>query len=590
MPIKNRGRRAERPKDVRRTLVRIFEYTVNVRVVLVALFVCTLVSNIGNLLGPAFAGKAIGAAVGKGMVGFDKVSYYAKWMLFSYLLSNLLAFCANQGMMRLGRRVANEMRKDVFDKLMAMPVSYFDRNQAGDIISRVSYDIDVVTTCISVDLVQIFTGMITVIGTLVMMYALSPVLMICILATVPSSIAFTRYMSHKTRPLYAKRSAAYGEMNGYVEEMFSGQKTILAYAHEKDVCRAFGHINQKAADAYCTADTMGMMTGPTVGLFNNLGLTVIGTAGAALYMMGIAGMEQIASFVLYSRKFSAPINEIANILNEIYSAMAAAERVFTLLDQPEEPKDRLLVSELADVQGRVEIQHVRFGYESNKPILNNLTLSVSPGQTIAIVGHTGAGKTTLINLLMRFYDIECGTIMVDGNDIRSVTRDSLRRAYAMVLQDAWVFHGTVFENIAYGKENATMSEVICAAKAACIHEAILRLPNGYQTIISEDGSNISKGQKQLLTIARAMMCNAPMLILDEATSNVDTRTEQQLQKAMQKLMYGKTSFVIAHRLSTIQHADCILVMDHGDVVEHGTHSELMKKRGFYYELYNAQFC
>ena len=559
------------------------------RYVVLALLLCTFASNIGNLLGPSFAGKAIGAAVGQGQVDFDTVAYYAKCMLAAYLFSNILSFLVNQVMMRMGRRVAYKMRKDVFDKLMTLPVKYFDRNQAGDIISRVSYDIDVVTTCLSADLIQILTGIVTVVGSFVMMCIISPPLVACLCVTLPLSIFFTRYMSKRTRPLYSKRSAAYGEMNGYVEEMFSGQKTILAYAYEDDVCRDFSGINQKAADAYCAADTLGMTPGPTINMINNLGLSIVGMAGAALYMLGLAGMEQISSFVLYSRKFCGPVNEIANIINEIYSALAAAERVFALLDQPEEVADLPQALPLSEVQGDVEARHVSFGYLPGKTSLRDLSFKAEPGQTIAIVGHTGAGKTTIINLLMRFYDVDSGEIRVDGKGLLDITRDSLRRAYAMVLQDTWVFEGTIFENIAYGKEGATLDEVIQAAKAARIHNYIMQLPAGYDTVISEDGGNISKGQKQLLTIARAMLYDTQMLILDEATSNVDTNTEQKVQKAMQQLMQGRTSFVIAHRLSTIQNADKILVMEHGDVMEQGTHQELMAKKGVYYRLYASQF-
>ena len=587
-PVGSRGK-IEKPKDAKGTLRRILQYMTVYRYVLLALLLCTFASNIGNLLGPSFAGKAIGAAVGQGQVDFDTVAYYAKCMLAAYLFSNILSFLVNQVMMRMGRRVAYKMRKDVFDKLMTLPVKYFDRNQAGDIISRVSYDIDVVTTCLSADLIQILTGIVTVVGSFVMMCIISPPLVACLCVTLPLSIFFTRYMSKRTRPLYSKRSAAYGEMNGYVEEMFSGQKTILAYAYEDDVCRDFSAINQKAADAYCAADTLGMTTGPTINMINNLGLSIVGMAGAALYMLGLAGMEQISSFVLYSRKFCGPVNEIANIINEIYSALAAAERVFALLDQPEEVADLPQALPLSEVQGDVEARHVSFGYLPGKTILHDLSFKAEPGQTIAIVGHTGAGKTTIINLLMRFYDVDSGEIRVDGKGLLDITRDSLRRAYAMVLQDTWVFEGTIFENIAYGKEGATLDEVIQAAKAARIHNYIMQLPAGYDTVISEDGGNISQGQKQLLTIARAMLYDARMLILDEATSNVDTNTEQKVQKAMQQLMQGRTSFVIAHRLSTIQNADKILVMEHGDVMEQGTHQELMAKKGVYYRLYASQF-
>lgn len=589
MPPRGFGGKKERPKNARGTLLRILRYIMSYRYVMLVLLVCTLASNVGNLLGPSFAGKAIGAAVGKGQVDFDTVAYYAGCMLAAYLLSNLMSFLVNLGMMRMGRKVANRMRRDVFAKLMAMPVRYFDRNQAGDIISRVSYDIDVVTTSLSADLIQVLTSVVTVAGSFLMMCLISPVMVLCLCVTMPLAILFTRYMGKRTRPLYARRSAAYGRMNGYVEEMFSGQKTILAYAYEDDVCRDFSAINQEAADAYCAADTLGMTTGPTINMINNLGLSLIGMVGAILYLLGGAGMEQISAFVLYSRKFCGPINEIANIINEIYSALAAAERVFALLDQEEETADLPGAEALEEVEGEVEARHVNFGYLPGKTVLRDLNFRAEKGKTIAIVGHTGAGKTTIISLLMRFYDVDSGEIRVDGHEIRHLTRDSLRRAYAMVLQDTWVFGGTIFENIAYGKEGATREEVVAAAKAARIHSYIMRLPQGYDTVISEDGGNISKGQKQLLTIARAMLYDTQMLILDEATSNVDTNTEQQVQRAMQELMKGKTSFVIAHRLSTIQHADKILVMEHGDVREQGTHEELMKKRGVYYRLYAAQF-
>lgn len=590
----DRGGPKARPRDARGALRRILRYLMEYRWWVLLFLVCTLLSNTGNLLGPRFAGKAIGVVEagcrqGPGHVDMEAVGRYALLMLVCYAGGSVMSFLVSVGMMRVGRRVARNMRQDVFNKLMTLPVGYFDQHQAGDIISRVSYDVDVVCTSLSTDVIHIVTSTVTVAGSFAMMCAISIPLVLCMAATIPASILFTRAMGKKTRPLYARRSAAYGTMNGFAEEMFTGQRTILAYAQEDRVCRDFSRINRAAAEAYRDADGMGMTMGPTVGMISNFGLAAIGTGGAILYMLGVVGLEQISSFVLYSRKFSGPINEISNIINEIFSALAASERVFRLLDEPEEVKDIYGAVELADSRGHVRANDVSFGYESGRTVLNHLDFEAKPGQTVAIVGPTGAGKTTIINLLMRFYDPERGGIYVDGGESRTYTMDSLRRSYAMVLQDTWVFRGTIFDNIAYGKENATMDEVVRAAKAARIHSYIMRLPQGYHTVISEDGGNISKGQKQLLTIARAMLYDTNMLILDEATSNVDTNTERQVQKAIRSLMAGKTCFVIAHRLSTIQSADHILVVEHGDVVEQGTHETLMQQKGFYYKLYASQF-
>ena len=586
----DRGREKQKPKDAKKTLRRIINYLSEYVWIVVLFAALAFLSNIGNLMGPRLAGKAIGATeAGAGAVDMDLVVHYAILMLVFYVGSNLLSFLVSIGMTRVGRRIARNMRRDVFGKLMKLPVGFFDRNQAGDIISRVSYDIDVVTMSISTDVIQIMTSTVTVVGSFVMMLIISPPLVLCMIFTIPVSIVFTRRMSKKTRPRYSKRSAAYGVMNGFAEEMFTGQKTILAYANEDNVTERFSKINRAAAEAYRDADSLGMRMGPTIGMINNFGLAAIGVGGAILYLFKIIGLEQISSFVLYSRKFSGPINEISNIINEIFSALAAAERVFQLLDEPEEAADIYDAASLANCQGHVEAKDVSFGYLPGKTILHDLNLVAKPGETVAIVGPTGAGKTTIINLLMRFYDVNSGEIEVDHADARSYTMQSLRRSFAMVLQDTWVFRGTIYDNIAYGKEGATMDEVVEAARAARIHNYIMRLPQGYNTVISEDGGNISKGQKQLLTIARAMLYNTHMLILDEATSNVDTNTEQQVQKAIRSLMKGKTCFVIAHRLSTIQNADKILVVDHGDVVEQGDHDSLMAQRGFYYKLYASQF-
>ncbi len=586
----DRGGKKEKPKDAKGALTRLVRYTLPFRRQLILFCLCALLSNLGSLMGPKLAGHAINAAAaGAGQVDFQLVGHYVVQMLAVYGVSALLSFAVNIGMVRLSRRVAEQMRTDVFDKLMRLPVSYFDQNQTGDIISRVSYDVDVIATSLGTDIVQIMTSAVTIVGSFLMMCSISLPLVSCMLVTIPLSLFYTRRMAKKTRPLFARRSAAYGEMNGFVEEKFSGQKTILSYAYEDGVAREFDEINRQAADAYNQADNIGSQMGPSVSFINNFGLALIGLVGALLYAGGHVSLGNISSFVLYSRKFSGPINEIANIANEILSALSASERVFALLDAQEEPPDAANAYALTQVQGHVDMRDVAFGYVPGKIILKDLNLEAKPGQTIAIVGATGAGKTTIINLLMRFYDVNSGAIFVDGHEIRALTRDSLRRSYAMVLQDTWVFRGTIYENIAYGKEGATREEVEAAAKAAHIHNYIMRLPQGYDTVISEDGGNISKGQKQLLTIARAMLYDTSMLILDEATSNVDTNTEKQVQKAMRTLMQGRTSFVIAHRLSTIQNADNILVLDHGNVVEQGTHEELMARRGQYYQLYASQF-
>ena len=375
----------------------------------------------------------------------------------------------------------------------------------------------------------------------------------------------------------------------FVEEMLSGQKTVRAYGREDAVLEAFDEKNNAAVNAYTVAEANGTITGPSVNFINNVSLALVCMFGSMLFMKGQIGLGDLSSFVQYSRKFSGPINEVANIVAELQSAFAAAERVFTLIDAEPEPEDLPNATVLEQVSGDVQLENVDFSYVPGKPIIEDLSMHAKPGSLTAIVGPTGAGKTTIINLLMRFYDVQDGTVYVDGHDIRTVTRSSLRKSYTMVLQDTWLFHGTIFDNIAYGKPGATMEEVVAAAKAAHIHGYISRLPDGYNTILSDNGTSISKGQKQLLTIARAMLLDARMLILDEATSNVDTRTEQHIQAAMRELMKGKTCFVIAHRLSTIQSADHILVLNGGKVVEQGTHQELMQLGGFYHKLYQSQF-
>ncbi len=574
-----------------KVLLRLGVYLYKYKWIVLLAIAMTVASNLFALIGPRLSGKAIDAIqFGKGAVDFETVFYYCALMAVFYVLSSVLAYLLQVIMINLSRSIVRQMREDIFAKLMKMKVGYFDRTQVGDIISRISYDIDTINATLSTDFVQICTSVITVVGALAMMLAISPVLCLIFAVTVPASILFTAYNAKRVRPLFRTRSAKLGELNGYAEEMLSGQRTIRAYGREKEMIARFDRRNTDAVDAYFKADYYGSMVGPTVNSINNLSLTLVSVFGALLYLAGSISLGNISSFVLYSRKFSGPINETANIISELQSAASAAERVFRLLDEEEELADVANAYGFENVRGEIEAEGVQFGYDPDRMIIKDFHLKTKPGQVVAIVGPTGAGKTTIINLLMRYYDVDAGEIRLDGVPIREAKRGSLRRSYTMVLQDTWLFSGTIRDNIAYGAAgDVTQERVEAAAKAAGIHSFIERLPAGYDTIITDDGVNISKGQRQLMTIARAMMSDAPMLILDEATSNVDSRTEMRIQKAMLKLMEGRTSFVIAHRLSTVRDADVILVLKDGVVIESGSHDELMAMEGFYHSLFFSQF-
>ena len=588
--------RATKLRVLRRMGKYLFSHPV---LVLLAIFLM-LSSNLLSLAAPKISALAIDAIqLGAGNIPLDTVFFYVLLLLICYAVSALLAYLLAVLMVHLGQKIIYTLRREVFEHLTTLPVGYFDTHQTGDIISHISYDIDTLNASLSHDLLQVCTSMVTVVGALGMMLTISPVLVSVFAVTVPVSILFTRYKSRKIRPLFKDRSMKLGALNGYAEEMLSGQKTIRAYSREDEILTRFDGRNDEAVEAYYRADWYGAMLGPAVNLINNFSIALITMFGGLLYMLSVTGaalpammtlsLGGVSAFVQYSRRFAGPINEMANLFHELQSGMAAAERVFRLLDEPSELADKQDATVLANVQGEVEFAHVDFGYTPERVILKDLSLRVRPGMTVAIVGPTGAGKTTIINLLMRFYDVQNGRILLDGTELRDATRHSLRTAYTMVLQDTWLFCGTILENITYGRENATREQAIAAAKAAHIHEFIEALPQGSDTVLSDDGVNISKGQKQLITIARAMLSDAPMLILDEATSNVDSRTEQQIQTAMGELMQNRTAFVIAHRLSTIQNADVILVLRNGQVIEAGNHQALMQKGGFYATLYNSQF-
>ena len=586
----------ERTKDV---LLRLGEYIMQQRMLFLVAIVLTLLSNLLSLLGPKYSGDAIDAISGPQGVDFAAVKLYVGKMVICYIGSAILAYAMSVLMIHLSQRIVYTMRKQLFEKLTSLPVNYFDTHPVGDIISRISYDIDTVNSSLSHDLVQVMTSIYTVLGSLVCMWIISKPMILVFVITVPISIIFTRYRSKKVRPLFSKRSQKLGELNGYAEEMLSGCRTIAAYGREEVIGERFNKRNTEAMDAYYAAEYYSATMGPSVNFINNLSISLVMILGGILYMFSQSGtvaetslffisLGGVAQFVQYSRKFAGPINEFANIIHEFQSAFSAAERVFRIIDEGPEPADVENALPLNDVEGEVIFRHVDFGYVPEKKILQDVSVDVSPGQTIAIVGPTGAGKTTIINLLMRFYDVNSGTITVDGKEICNVKREDLRKAYTMVLQDTWLFQGSIYENIRYGKENATMEEVKAAAKAARIHSYIEHLPEGYETILSDEGVNISKGQRQLITIARALLSDSSMLILDEATSNVDSRTEMKIQEAMNELMKNRTCFVIAHRLSTIRNADCILVLQQGKITEKGNHEELIRLGGFYSTLYNAQ--
>ena len=583
----------ERPRQGARAILKhLWRYLSGCRLLLTFAVLISVVSNLLALVGPKLSGYAVDALrPGAGKVDFGTVFHYAGWMLDVYLLSAALSYLLAALMMRISRDVVFRLRQDVYAHLMRLPVRFYDDHAVGDALSVLSYDIDTISAMLSTDLIAMMTNLLTVAGSFWMMLSISPLLFLPFLITIPASVLFTRYRAKRVRPLYRQRSLALGALNGYAEEMTGGLETIRAY-HRQDVFLSrFSEKNEDACTANYQADSFACMTGPAVNFINNLSLALVSTLGAMLYMAGQISLGGVSSFVLYSRKFSGPINEFANLFGELQSTLAAAERVFSLLNEPEEAPDAPGAIDLSPgcVRGEVEMDRVSFGYSSQVPVLKEVSFTARPGQTVAIVGSTGAGKTTIINLLMRFYDPDSGSIRLDGRDIRSLTRSSLRRAYSMVLQDTWLFSGTVYENLAYGKPGVTRQEVEAAAKAARIHRFILSLPQGYDTVLSDGGVNISKGQRQLLTIARAMLLDAPMLILDEATSNVDTATEQRIQEAMLALMKGRTCFVIAHRLSTIQNADRILLLQDGRIVESGTHRELLQKGGAYCALYQAQF-
>lgn len=547
-----------------------------------------ILSNMLMLAAPLLSGKAIDAVgITAGKVDFPRVLYCCVGMACCYGAAALLQYVLSSQLVRVGQRVSHDLRTAAFDHMSELPVEYFDQHPAGDLISRISYDVDTVNAMLSADLLQICTSILTVAGSFLMLLVISPRLSLIFFLTVPLSVLLTRFQMKRLHPLYRLRSRELGALNGFAEERMGCRKAIRVYGVELADQKQFDNYNHNASEAYYKADWAGAALGPSVNFINNVSLAAISVFGALLYLGGSLSLGNLSSYLLYSRKFSGPIRETANLLGELQSGVAAAERIMDLLEEPCEAEDAPEAIVPQTVRGEVSFDRVTFGYDPGRPVLRDFTAHISAGEMTAVVGTTGAGKTTLVSLLLRFYTPQAGTISIDGVPLGAYTRDGLRRSLALVLQDTWLFGGTIAENIAYGSPEATREQIVQAAKAARIHRFIVSLPDGYDTVLADSGAGISKGQRQLLAVARCFLTDADIVILDEATSSVDTETEREIGLALERLRKGRTCFVIAHRLDTIRNADCILVLDDGGVAEQGTHETLMKKNGIYANMIRA---
>ena len=552
------------------------------------LLVLLLAGNLLALAAPLLSGRAVDAVgIRAGGVDFPGVFRSCAGMLACYALSSLLNYTVSSRLIRTAQAVSHDLREAAFDRMSELPVDYFDTHPAGDLISRVCYDVDTVNATLSTDLLQLGTSVFTVAGSFLMLLLLSPRLTLVFFVTVPLSMVLTRFQMKRVHPLFRLRSKELGALNGFAEERMGCRRSIRTYGVEAADLELFEERNASASKAYYDADRASASLGPSVNFVNNISLTAVSVFGALLYLGGGLTLGDLSSFVLYSRKFSGPIREAANLLAELQASAAAAERVLDLLDEPLEPGDPPGAVPAGHLEGDIRFDHVTFGYDPARPVLRDFTAHIPAGSLAAVVGPTGAGKTTLVSLLLRFYDPQSGSITIDGVPVASYSRDGLRRRLALVLQDTWLFGGTIAENIAYGTPGAGREQIVEAAKAARIHRFISSLPQGYDTVLTDEG--ISKGQKQLLAIARCLLTDADIVILDEATSNVDTETEGEIGLAMERLRQGRTCFVIAHRLATVRGADRILVLDRGGAVEQGTHQELLAAGGVYAQLYAAQF-
>ncbi len=597
------GRPVEKPKNFRGTLVRLLRYLKPHRAKLGVVFVFAILSTVFNIVGPKlmgqvttkiFAGviaKVIAARAGQPAptMDFAGIGHILLILIGLYAISSLFGFIQQYVMAGVAQTTVYDMRTDVDRKLERLPLKFFDARTHGEILSRVTNDVDTIATTLQQSLTQLITSLVTIVGVVVMMLTISPLLTGIVIITLPLYVLVTGLIAKRSQRYFVAQQRELGMLNGHVEEMYTGHTIVKAFGHEAESIDTFDTINERLYTAGWKAQFVSGVIMPLMNFVSNIGYVLVSVIGGILVTRGQIAIGDIQAFIQYSQQFTWPIMQTANIANILQSTVAAAERVFELLDEAEEIPDRADAAVIAQPDGAVACDDVSFRYEEDTPLIEDMNIDVRPGQTIAIVGPTGAGKTTLVNLLMRFYDVNSGRITVDGVDIRDMKRGSLRRLFGMVLQDTWLFNGTIRDNIAYGREGATEEEVIQAATAAHADHFIRTLPDGYDTVLNEEASNISQGQKQLLTIARAFLADPAVLILDEATSSVDSRTEVLIQRAMATLMHGRTSFVIAHRLSTIRDAELILVMNHGRIIEQGTHHELLAQRGFYADLYNSQF-
>ena len=574
----------------RRTLQRILHYIRPYRLLLFLSLLLSILTVALTLYIPILTGRGVDAVVGKGMVDFTALLAVIGGILISISITAVAQWVMNHINNKITYRIVRDLRVQAFNHLQELPLSYVDRHSSGDLISRIVTDIDQFSDGLLLGFTQVFTGVATILGTILFMLSINPWTTLIVVALSPLSFVAASFISRKSFAMFKKQSETRGELTGLTNEMLGGLKVVQAFDHQQEACREFDEINRRLAEYSLKATFYSSITNPTTRFMYAAIYAGVAIVGSFAAISGSLTVGQLSSFLSYTNQYTKPFNDITSVLTEFQNSIASAARVFELLDEPSAPAEPSDAVVLTEPEGRILLEHVDFAYTPDVPLIQDLNLSVQPGQRIAIVGPTGCGKTTLINLLMRFYDVQNGSIQVDGHDIRQITRQSLRTSYGMVLQETWLRSASIRDNIAYGRPDATEEEVVAAAKKAHAHSFITRMPEGYDTIITEGGGNLSQGQKQLLCIARIILCLPPMLILDEATSSIDTMTEIRIQRAFETLMQGRTSFVVAHRLSTVQTADLILVMNQGHIIEQGTHEELLAKKGFYYDLYNSQFA